>query len=86
MRKHELLCEAFVANLCLVQGLQPLLVVLLYIFQLLQSLFLLLQGLHVNLLTLHLREELIHRLRQSIMENLQLFFLQNELNSLFFPT
>lgn len=53
-------------NLCLVQRLQPLLMVLLNIFQLLQSLFLLLQGLHVDLLTLHLRKELIHCLSRSI--------------------
>lgn len=54
------------ADLCLVQGLQSLLVVPLDIFQLLQSLFLLLQGLHVNLLTLHLRKELIHCLSERI--------------------
>lgn len=68
-RKLETQSETFVhfaADLCLVQGLQPLLVVLLNIFQLLQRLFLLLQGLHVNLLTLHFRKELIDCLCQNI--------------------
>lgn len=53
-------------DLCLVQGLQSLLVVPLKIFQLLKGLFLLLQGLHVNLLTLHLRKELIHCLSDRV--------------------
>lgn len=64
--KQELLCKAFAANLCLVQGLQPLLMVLLNIFQLFQSLFLLLQGLQVNFLTLHLGKKLIYHLCQII--------------------
>lgn len=55
-----------VPNLCLVQGLQPLLMVPLNIFQLLKSLFLLLQGLHVDFLALHLRKELIHCLSERI--------------------
>ena len=52
--------SCYVANLCLVQGLQPLFMILLNVFQLLQSLLLLLQGLHVDLLAFHLRKELIH--------------------------
>lgn len=51
-------------DLCLVQRLQSLRMVLLNIFQFLQSMFLQLQGLHVNLLAFHLREELIHSLRE----------------------
>lgn len=66
-------------DLCLVQSLQSLLVVLFNIFQLLQSLFLLLQGLHVNLLTLHLREELIHCLRDRItLDSNHVFAKKNE--------
>lgn len=58
-------------DLCLVQSLQSLFVVLLDVFQFFQSLFLLLQRLHVKLLTLHLGKELIHRLAIRVQQCLE---------------